>query len=124
MLKEYIRKPWLNVYLFLFSHKMVSVQQKLNVKSLSEKYQALKDFESDLTKKLLKNTQMLIFWKKIKINEVFSLSLPLNCSPLVSQCTKHSLSFTPMKSQDFEIFFAIPKVFTVPMELQDRGCRL
>ena len=70
MLKEYIRKPWLNVYLFLFSHKMVSVQQKLNVKSLSEKYQALKDFESDLTKKLLKNTQMLIFWKKIKINEV------------------------------------------------------
>ena len=49
---------------------MVLVQQKLNVKSLSEKYQALKDFESDLIKKLLKNTQMLIFWKKIKINEV------------------------------------------------------
>ena len=50
MLKEYIRKPWSNVYLFLFQHNKVSVQRKLNVKSLGNKYQAFKDLESGLTK--------------------------------------------------------------------------
>ena len=43
--KEYIRKLWSNAYLFLFQHNNMSVNQKLNVKSLGEKYQALKDFD-------------------------------------------------------------------------------
>ena len=46
MLKEYIRKLWSNVYLCVLQYKNMSVKRKLNVKSLSEKCQALKDLES------------------------------------------------------------------------------
>ena len=35
----------------------------------------------------------------------FSLLLPLTCLPFASQCTKHSISFIPMKSQDFGFFY-------------------
>ena len=76
---------------------------------VSRKYQALKDLESSLTKKLLKNAQMLIFWKKIKSmklkKSIFSLLLPSNCFPFLSHCSKHSINFNPMKSQDFWFFF-------------------
>ena len=98
MLKEYIWKPRSNVNFSYFEHNKVS-----------RKYQALKDLESSLTKKLLKNAQMLIFWKKIKSmklkKSIFSLLLPSNCFPFVSHCSKHSINFNPMKSQDFWIFF-------------------
>ena len=49
--KEYIRKFWSNVYLFLFLHSNMLVKQKLTVKSLGEKIQALKHLESDLSNK-------------------------------------------------------------------------
>ena len=78
MLKKYIRKLWLNVYLFLFQHNNMSVKRKLNVKIICEKFSALKNIEIGL------------FNKKVAKK---SLLLPLHYFAL--QWTKYSISFTP-----------------------------
>ena len=51
MFKEYIRKLWSNVYIFLLQHNNMLIKRKLEVKSLGEKCQALKDLESGLSNK-------------------------------------------------------------------------
>ena len=62
MLKEYIRKPRLNVCLFLF-------RAQEGVKKIPG-FERLRKWSNKKVAK--KNAQMLIFWKKIKINEVLN----------------------------------------------------
>ena len=74
MLKEYIRKPRLNVCLFLF-------RAQEGVKKIPG-FERLRKWSNKKVAK--KNAQMLIFWKKIKINEVlnFFFYCPQTAFPL------------------------------------------
>ena len=75
-------------YLFLIQNNDMSVKQKPKVKRLGEKKcQVLKDLESGLSNKEVAK-------KHDFKTRHFSLLVPFNYLPLVSQCTIYSFSFT------------------------------